>query len=63
MNEIVRQKFLQNKHLAEKLRNTGNRSIIEGNTWGDTEWGVYKGVGENKLGKILETIRDSLNED
>ena len=62
MNDVVRQKFLQNKQLAEKLKNTGDRRIIEGNTWGDTEWGVYQGKGANKLGKILEEIRENLKD-
>ena len=33
--------------------------IVEENTWGDTFWGVCKGVGENHLGKLLMEIRDA----
>lgn len=53
----------QNKALREKLLNTGDSILIEGNWWGDTYWGVCEGVGENKLGKLLMKIRDNLRED
>lgn len=42
------------------LLSTGDHELIEGNTWGDTFWGVCDGAGENNLGKILMEIRDSL---
>lgn len=59
MEEIVRSKFIQNPSLAEKL--IGIEGVIqEDNSWGDTFWGVYNGVGENHLGKILMKIRDEL---
>lgn len=62
MEEIVRCKFAQNPHLADKLLATADLEIIEGNTWGDTFWGVCNGKGENHLGKILMKIRDELHE-
>jgi hypothetical protein len=34
--------------------------LIEGNTWGDTFWGVCNGVGENNLGKTLMNVREIL---
>lgn len=63
MEEIVRAKFLQNPDIAEKLLTTGEIPIIEGNTWGDTCWGVdtRTGKGNNLLGKILMKIRNELN--
>lgn len=63
MKEIVRAKFIQNPHLAGKLLATGNRQIAEGNTWGDTYWGVnlQTGKGENHLGQILMQVRRELN--
>lgn len=63
MEEIVRAKFLQNPDIAEKLLATGDIPIIEGNTWGDTCWGVdtRTGKGNNLLGKILMKIRNELN--
>lgn len=59
MEEILFCKFNQNKDLREKLIATGDRELIEGNTWNDTFWGVCNGVGENNLGKILMKIRAS----
>ncbi len=49
--------------LTKKLLATGEAILIEGNDWGDTSWGmVYtpgkdKFEGENKLGRMLMTIR------
>ena len=62
MWEIVRAKFLQNPKLKRKLVNTGDAKLIEENTWGDTFWGTCNGVGENRLGIILMTIRTELKE-
>lgn len=66
MAKIVFQKFTQNKDLAEKLLNTGDAELIEGNWWGDTYWGIctnkkYDHVGENYLGKILMYVRSALS--
>lgn len=63
MEEIVRAKFLQNSHLAGKLLATKERQLVEGNTWGDTYWGVdiRTGQGENHLGRILMQVRNELN--
>jgi ribA/ribD-fused uncharacterized protein len=57
MYEIVKAKFLQNPHLRDRLLVTGDAYLEEGNVWNDTYWGTYKGIGENKLGKILMGIR------
>lgn len=57
MTQFVTAKFEQNPQLMEKLLATGNAELIEGNTWGDTYWGVCKSVGTNHLGKILMAIR------
>lgn len=59
MEEIVRAKFTQHPELAEKLLATGDKIIVEGNSWGDTVWGVDSrtGNGENHLGRILMKIR------
>jgi ribA/ribD-fused uncharacterized protein len=56
MFDLVRQKF-QHADLKEKLLATGERLIIEGNTWGDVYWGVCDGYGLNNLGIILMTVR------
>jgi ribA/ribD-fused uncharacterized protein len=63
MTDLVRQKFLRNPDLANKLILTGEEELIEGNTWGDRFWGVYRGRGENNLGKILMQVRGELNKD
>lgn len=60
MKDFVRQKFNNNSSLSEKLLNTGDLYLEEGNTWNDTFWGVCCGVGENNLGKILMDIRSDL---
>lgn len=57
MKTLVYIKF-NNKELREKLINTGDCLLIEGNWWGDTFWGVCNGVGENVLGEILMGARD-----
>lgn len=62
MEEIVRAKFTQNPELAQKLLDTGDKILVEGNTWGDKCWGVdiRTGLGENHLGKILMKVREEL---
>lgn len=59
MKSLSREKY---KHvtLRQHLIDTGDAELIEGNTWGDTYWGVCKGVGENHLGRILMKIRAEL---
>ena len=57
MREIVFEKFKQNSHLTEKLLDTGNVYLEEGNNWGDRIWGTVNGVGRNELGKILMEVR------
>lgn len=57
MEELVRQKFLRNHELGEKLLATGSADLIERNDWGDTFWGVCEGNGENHLGRILMGVR------
>lgn len=62
MATLVRRKFYNNADLGEKLLDTGIAIIVEGNTWGDTFWGVCNGKGENRLGRILMMVRDDLRE-
>ncbi len=59
MEEIIRCKFDQNPELKEKLLNTEDLLLIEGNDWNDTYWGVCRGKGLNNLGKLLMKVRDS----
>ena len=62
MYDIVRLKFVSNPKLAKKLLETEDNLLVEGNTWGDTYWGVCNSTGKNKLGQILMTVRKELLE-
>ncbi len=67
MTEIIDRKF-NIAPLGEMLLATGNKELIEGNTWHDNFWGVCscwacksKGAdGRNMLGKILMAKRAAL---
>lgn len=59
MERLVEEKFSK-RRLAELLLATGERPLIEGNTWGDRFWGVCDGQGENHLGRILMRVRHRL---
>lgn len=62
MKEIVTLKFTQNPDLKQKLLATGDTPLFEGNTWGDTFWGIdlTSKSGQNHLGKILMEVRSEL---
>jgi ribA/ribD-fused uncharacterized protein len=67
MTELIRLKFdvwgppiNDCTHLCQPLVNTFPHELIEGNTWGDTFWGVCDGIGENWLGRILMRRRMEL---
>ena len=60
MYEICKAKFTQNPSLAQKLLDTKDEELVEGNTWGDMIWGQVNGKGKNHLGKILMRVRDEL---
>ena len=64
MLDLCWQKFHGRQDLATKLRSTGQRRIIEANTWGDQFWGMTQNgdylTGRNMMGRILEAIRDHL---
>lgn len=68
MWQLVRQKFLQNRDLAEKLVSTGDEQIVEKNHWHDNEWGdctcerCTTQPGRNCLGRILMTVRHELQD-
>lgn len=71
MEEFVSRKF-QLPELRDKLLATGNANLVEGNTWHDSVWGICtcsKCInnpnikGQNKLGKILMKVRDSIREE
>jgi ribA/ribD-fused uncharacterized protein len=57
----LRMKFNQHEDLKQKLLDTGDRDLIEYAPWGDTYWGVdKKKFGQNRLGKLLMTVRAGL---
>lgn len=61
MYQLVAYKFTFNPELKTALIDTGSMYLQEGNTWGDTFWGVDQlAGGENHLGQILMDIRCSL---
>lgn len=59
MKELLFKKFTI-EHLQLALIATEPHELVEGNWWGDTYWGVCKGVGENNLGKLLMLTRSIL---
>ena len=66
MYEICKAKFSQNEDLKEKLLETKDKYLEEGNTWHDNIWGNCKCEkcknipGENRLGKTLMRVREEL---
>lgn len=59
MRTALEVKFTTYPELLALLRSTGQREIQEGNTWGDTVWGLVDGEGQNWLGRMLMDIRDN----
>jgi ribA/ribD-fused uncharacterized protein len=63
MYVILQKKFSENEDLKQKLLDTGDIELVEGNNWHDYYWGVCNGKGQNNLGKILMLIRKELKEE
>ncbi|MCD5390148.1 MAG: NADAR family protein [Candidatus Pacebacteria bacterium] len=61
MEKLTRIKY-QNLELRQKLLDTGDQEIQEGNSWNDIYWGINleTGKGENILGKIIMKIRNEI---
>jgi hypothetical protein len=61
MKDLINQKFEQQPY-KNALINTGDLYIQEGNTWGDTFWGVdlRSDRGKNILGKLIMDKRTEL---
>lgn len=57
MRVVLVTKFQHNAEIRQKLIDTGDSYLEEGNWWGDTFWGVCKGKGQNKLGLLLMQLR------
>lgn len=52
MRLLLEDKF-RHYGLRQALLETGDATLVEGNTWGDTFWGVCRGKGGNMLGRLL----------
>ena len=53
----------RDQEMRAKLLATGDTTLIEGNTWGDTFWGQCPvGNGENMLGQLLMSLREELRQ-
>ena len=61
MRILVTKKFSVEPYKTQLIE-TGDLEIIEGNTWGDTFWGVdvRTGEGMNILGKMMMEVRNEL---
>jgi ribA/ribD-fused uncharacterized protein len=61
MEMFVAEKF-NDPELRQWLLATGDAELIEGNSWGDVEWGMVKRDGywrgNNHLGRILMRVRN-----
>jgi ribA/ribD-fused uncharacterized protein len=64
MRGVLACKFASGSDLATKLMHTGPAELVEGNTWGDTTWGVDltkpNRPGRNWLGVLLMARRAEL---
>lgn len=70
MRKIIEFKFAEGSVLAQRLIDTGDEHLMEGNTWGDTFWGCVREpkdvgtwVGANNLGILLMERRKELRHD
>lgn len=63
MYDVNYAKFTQDTRLKNRLLETGDEHLEEGNKWGDKFWGTVKGVGENHLGKILMEVRERIRKE
>lgn len=59
MLALLRLKF-SDPDLRAQLLATVDATLEEGNGWGDNFWGVYKGEGQNQLGRLLMQVRAEL---
>ena len=68
MLELLRIKF-SDPYLREKLMETGNAVLIEGNTWHDNYWGRCRcqrcesKMGNNMLGVLLMQVRQEIKDE
>ncbi|MCA9390377.1 NADAR family protein [candidate division WWE3 bacterium] len=59
MSKAVIAKIGQHPHIRELLISTGSQTLIEDSP-NDTYWGMVQGHGENRMGKLLMKIRETI---
>lgn len=64
MQQILLDKFSRNAVIKQKLLDTGDQQLVEGNWWGDKIWGVClkTNQGKNLLGHTLMNVRALLKQ-
>jgi ribA/ribD-fused uncharacterized protein len=62
MHSLLKEKFT-NVALRVKLLCTRDSELVMENNVGDTFWGVSNGVGDNRLGKLIMTVRSDILKD
>ena len=65
MLAVLEAKFSKHEDLRKSLLDTGDKILIECNKWHDKYWGVCYcddcgGVGKNRLGELLMTVRENM---
>ncbi|CAM9811601.1 unnamed protein product [Chrysoparadoxa australica] len=65
MEALLRDKFRRHDKYRKVLAATGHAKLVWFNDHNDSLWGVCgdKGKGENKLAKLLQSIRDDIRQD
>lgn len=62
MKQILITKVYQHEYVYRKLKNSGNRELVE-NSWRDPYWGIGPNQdGENHLGKLWMEVRAEMLE-
>jgi ribA/ribD-fused uncharacterized protein len=59
MDDVVYAKFTQHDDLRQLLKSTGSKKLVEASPT-DKYWGAMNGIGLNKLGQILESVRSRI---
>jgi ribA/ribD-fused uncharacterized protein len=62
MAQCLVSKFMRWPLLRKQLLETGDKYLEEANHWGDRDWGVCDGEGENNLGKLLMATREFIRQ-
>lgn len=64
MLDFITKKF-KDPILKQRLLDTDDAELVEGNTWHDTFWGVDSntGKGKNWLGRLLMEVREEIQEE